>query len=260
MIRLIVSDIDGTLVEDGGNSLKPEICEVILKLAGRGIRFVAASGRHAAGMHYLFRQIRDEISYISDNGAFIEYAGEVHTLQQYDRRFMGPVIDDLRALGLDLMIDGPDRVYTDSQNEEFVGWLRDGYHFQVGRLADAKELDDPFVKISGCRMSGISDAEANRVAEKYAGSLKVTLAGSQWLDTFNPAVNKGNTLRFLQEKLGIAPDETMVFGDQLNDIEMLGRAYYSFSVANGRPETRAAARFLADTNLKDGVYKILRLL
>ena len=52
----------------------------------------------------------------------------------------------------------------------------------------------------------------------------------------------------------------MVFGDQLNDIEMLGQAYYSFAVGNARPEVKKAARFLADTNVNDGVLKILRLL
>ena len=50
-----------------------------------------------------------------------------------------------------------------------------------------------------------------------------------------------------------------MFGDQLNDLEMLGRAYYSFAVANARPEVRQAARFQADRNTADGVLKILQL-
>lgn len=44
MIRLIVSDIDGTLTEDGGSRLDPELYEVILKLKSQGIYFAAASG------------------------------------------------------------------------------------------------------------------------------------------------------------------------------------------------------------------------
>ena len=52
----------------------------------------------------------------------------------------------------------------------------------------------------------------------------------------------------------------MAFGDQLNDLEMLNRAYYSFAIGNARPEIKAAARFQADTNVNDGVLKILRLL
>lgn len=52
----------------------------------------------------------------------------------------------------------------------------------------------------------------------------------------------------------------LAFGDQLNDLEMLERAYYSFAVANAREEVRRAARFQADENVKDGVLKVLRQL
>lgn len=80
------------------------------------------------------------------------------------------------------------------------------------------------------------------------------------MDCMAHGVNKGQALKTLQESLEIRPEETMVFGDQLNDIEMLNQAYYSFAVGNARPEVKKAARFLADTNVNDGVLKILRLL
>ena len=67
-------------------------------------------------------------------------------------------------------------------------------------------------------------------------------------------------VRQIQEDLEFLPEETMAFGDQLNDLEMLNRAYYSFAIGNARPEIKAAARFQADTNVNDGVLKILRLL
>ena len=48
MIKLVVSDIDGTLLEDGGHELNPELFEVILKLREKGMQFAAASGRQWA--------------------------------------------------------------------------------------------------------------------------------------------------------------------------------------------------------------------
>ena len=48
--------------------------------------------------------------------------------------------------------------------------------------------------------------------------------------------------------------------DQMNDIEMMNQAYYSFAVGNARPEVKAAARFQTDRNVEDGVLKVLRLL
>ena len=46
MIKLIVSDIDGTLLRDGGNELNPELFDVILKLRKQGMQFAAATGKH----------------------------------------------------------------------------------------------------------------------------------------------------------------------------------------------------------------------
>ena len=79
------------------------------------------------------------------------------------------------------------------------------------------------------------------------------------MDCMAPGINKGQAVKLLQESLGISPKETMVFGDQMNDIEMLQQAYYSFAVGNARPEVKKAARFQTDVNVRDGVLKILKL-
>jgi len=169
------------------------------------------------------------------------------------------VIADMKAAGLDVLVDCADCAYTDSRNPEFLQWMLNGYHFRLKELEDLRTLAEPIVKIAGCRMEGLG-SRADGFKEKYGTKLKVTLAGEQWLDTMDPGVSKGAAVKLLQESLMIRPEETMVFGDQLNDIEMLNQAYYSFAVANGRPETRAAARFLADSNGNQGPLKILKLL
>ena len=96
--------------------------------------------------------------------------------------------------------------------------------------------------------------------EKYSGRMKITIAGDMWMDCMKPGINKGQAVKLLQDSLEIKPEETMAFGDQLNDIEMLEQAYYSFAVGNARPEVKATARFQTDTNVNDGVLKILKLL
>lgn len=62
MIKLIVSDIDGTLVKDGENQINPEIFDVIMELKKKKkIHFAAASGRQAASIEYTFSPIKKEI-------------------------------------------------------------------------------------------------------------------------------------------------------------------------------------------------------
>ena len=76
MIKLIVSDIDGTLVPEGNTDLNPEYLEVIKKLTEKGIVFAAASGRHTSSIHAVFQPVSERIYYVSDNGACIEKNGK----------------------------------------------------------------------------------------------------------------------------------------------------------------------------------------
>lgn len=61
MIKLVVSDIDGTLLEDGGHELNPELFEVILKLREKGMQFAAASGRQWASIEQVFDPVKEKI-------------------------------------------------------------------------------------------------------------------------------------------------------------------------------------------------------
>ena len=67
---------------------------------------------------------------------------------------------------------------------------------------------------------------------------------------------KESALRHFQEEYGITPDETLAFGDNLNDIEMLKRASHSFAVENARDEVKEAANFVAPSYKEDGYSSI----
>jgi len=96
MIRLIVSDIDGTLTEDGGSRLDPELYEVILKLKSQGIYFAAASGRHSASIEYIFDPIKDKIFYIGDNGAYLGCHGRSLFVNPIEPELVREVIEAVR--------------------------------------------------------------------------------------------------------------------------------------------------------------------
>lgn len=69
---------------------------------------------------------------------------------------------------------------------------------------------------------------------------------------------KGSALAFLQEFLGISPEETCTFGDNINDIEMLQEAGLSFAVSNAREEVRNAAKDICRPYWENGVLEILK--
>lgn len=260
MIKLIVSDIDGTLVPDGSHEINPELLDVILKIREKGIQFAAASGRQWASIESIFGPIKKKVFYLSDNGAYVGCYGRNLFLNPIDRDTVMDVVRDVRRMeGLDVMLSGPDVVYLETENQEFADWLIHGYKFRVEQVPDLTEVDSQFIKISVYRKTAVEEY-TRELREKYQDRLKITIAGDMWMDCMKPGINKGQAVKLLQDSLGIKPEETMAFGDQLNDIEMLNQAYYSFAVGNARAEVKAAARFQTDTNVNDGVLKILKLL
>ena len=71
MIKLIATDIDGTLLADGTLKINPEYYDVIKELRNRGVRVIAASGRQRSSIEKVFEPIVDEISFISENGTAV---------------------------------------------------------------------------------------------------------------------------------------------------------------------------------------------
>lgn len=259
MIKLIASDIDGTLLEDGGSRLNPELFEVILKLREKGIQFAAASGRQWVSIEKTFEPIKEKIFYVADNGAYVGCHGRNLFLTPLDSTMARSIIRDIQDIGLLAMAEGQDVAYFSEDSGDLFDWMVNNYKFHAVKVPDLLSVEDSIIKVSAYKPTGVEQAGSSLV-EKYRGQVKVTVAGDMWLDFIALQVNKGEALKLLQESLEIKPEETMVFGDQLNDIEMIQRAYYSFAVGNARPEVRAAARFQTDINMRDGVLKILKLL
>lgn len=260
MIKLIVSDIDGTLVRDGDNVLNPDYFQEILRLRAKGIQFAAASGRQWHSIERIFDPVKEKIFYISDNGAYVGCHGRNLFLTPIERQLALMIVQEIRSHEeLDVVLSGPDVVYVETKSQELVHWLVDCYRFEVKQVPDVTKVPDEIIKVSAYKKHGVEESTKD-IREKYRDQLKITISGDMWMDCMATGVNKGAAIQMIQESLDILPEETMAFGDQLNDLEMMGKAYYSYAIGNARPEVKAAARFQADTNVNNGVLKVLQLL
>ena len=84
MIKLIASDVDGTLVSDGGGKLDKRIVDMIKAVHDKGIHFAVASGRQWVSIENVFEEVKDKIFYISDNGAYIGVNGRSQFVNKMD--------------------------------------------------------------------------------------------------------------------------------------------------------------------------------
>lgn len=162
MIRLIISDIDGTLVKEGSTEINPEYMEVIRQLADQGVAFAAASGRHSSSIDAVFHEVRNRIFYLSDNGSCI---------QKY-----GTPCHELRL-----------------NTEDLKGYLQE-------------------------------------------------------------ALEGGDC----QRELGVNREETVVFGDNFNDMSMLACGDRSYASVLSAPEVKQAARYEVASYEEDGVLQVLK--
>jgi hypothetical protein len=260
MIKLIASDIDGTLLPEGTAEINPEIFQVIRALKEKGIIFAAASGRHYTSMSRLFAPVKDDIIFITENGAYVSCRGYAMLEQTIDPKLVEAWVKEVRQIpGAGFTLDTKECFYTESRDPEFLKLVREGYRSVIYDVDDALKVAGNVNKMAIYRPLGIQET-AKKMIPRWEDKLYCAIAGDIWLDFMDKETNKGNAIRSIQKTMGISPDETMVFGDNHNDLEMIRSATESYAVGNAVEAVKQAARHIADTNVNDGVLKVLKTL
>lgn len=261
MIKLVASDIDGTLLVEGTDGINPEIFEVIQGLKEKGVVFAAASGRQYCSMKKLFAPVKNDIMFIADNGSGIISRGSELFASIMDRALLEELVREIRNLK-DCYIVISDRkgeCYLEQKNKELEDFLENGYHYDIHRVEDVLKAPIEITKCSIYKKQGILKL-APEYIEKYRGKLNVAIAGDIWLDFMNLDADKGKALKRIQDTLHILPEETMAFGDNMNDLGMLRMAGESYAVENAADAVKAEAKHIAGSHTEDGVLKVLKQL
>ena len=92
MIKMVASDLDGTLLIGGRQTLPEEIFPLVKELKNMGILFVAASGRQYANMRNLFAPVKDEMAFISENGGLAVQNEKLLYCDSFDKELVREII------------------------------------------------------------------------------------------------------------------------------------------------------------------------
>lgn len=260
MIKLVASDIDGTLVKESSPDLSREMIEIIQKLKEKGILFVAASGRQYHSIRHLFHEVADDIAYIAENGAHIVYQGKVLSVVEMERKTAEGIIADMRSFypSCELLVSTTEGCYMETDNSEFIRWIDESYHNKFTVVEDVLRENLPIIKASLYQKGGIRDIGESILIPKWETEVKACMAGEEWVDFMDKTVDKGHALRFLQSYLHISHEETMAFGDNNNDVGMMGAADQSYAVENAVQEVREKAKYSCAPYYEHGVYRVLK--
>lgn len=243
MIKLIASDLDGTLLPEGTADIDPKIYELIRSLQRAGITFVAASGRNYESVMSVFGNMEKELTVISDNGGYVAKGGETVYCHRFPDDLLREVVTLVRTVpDVWIMASAARGVYTDQNDPKYVRWIREGYKMDMKVVEDLLAVGEPLIKVALYTYAQDASEVAGPLRRKLGGRVSIALAGERWVDIMMPGISKGDALARIQQTLGITREETAAFGDNGNDIPMLQRAAESYAVANARAEVKAVAK------------------
>ena len=248
--------MDGTLLDEN-KQLSPDFWETEQKLFEKGVLFSVASGRQFYNLIEVFDKIKERTLFLAENGTYAYYKGEEIFINPLPKEDAVRCIEIGRtAKETNLILCGKNAAYLESTEERFVAEVKK--HFsRIEFVDDLTKVDDVVLKVSIC---DFRNAELNSLKyfEHLKSDYKVAISGAIWIDITNLTANKGTAITRIQKELGISYDETMVFGDYLNDFEMMGTAKYSYAMKNAHADILEIASFVtAFDNNNSGVTQTI---
>ncbi|KTT69293.1 Cof-type HAD-IIB family hydrolase [Sphingomonas endophytica] len=255
-IRLLVSDLDGTLV-NRDKQLTPGTIAAVERLRSAGIGFTVISARPMSGIRPLLAPLGLDGDVAAFNGGIVfrrdgTIVSHVTIPEDVARGVMAMMAEG--AEGVDTWVFADDRWYASDG---------DGPHTRSERRSSAQE---PVVVASfdhlldrADKITFVSDDEAalralyQRVHARFGERATVAQSQTYYLDVTATTANKGDGIAALAGALGVDLADTAAIGDQANDLPMLARAGLSIAMGNAPDAVRAKARKTTRTNDEDGV-------
>jgi Cof subfamily protein (haloacid dehalogenase superfamily) len=253
VIRLLLSDVDGTLVTTE-KELTPRSIEAVRALRAAGVRFATTSGRPPRGMAMLVEPLALETPIAAFNGGLL-VDPELNVLEQrvIPGEQVGPVTQLLRSFGLgvwlyrgaDWLVLDPDGAHVEQEaaTVQFAPTVVDGFD---GLTSDV-------VKIVGVSddLEAVATAEA-AAHDRFGEHVSAARSQPYYVDVTHPQANKGAVVRYLSATYDIPGDEIATIGDMPNDVLMFAHCGLSIAMGNSHREVKRAARHVTASNDEDG--------
>ncbi|MBU3093330.1 HAD family hydrolase [Clostridium sp. CM028] len=257
MVKLIATDMDGTLLNDNGN-INEKIFDLIHMFNEKDIKFAAASGRFYSQLSKNFEKVNTDMIFIAHNGALVKYNNKGKTLysSSIDREEIDSVVNLNPKLGEELFLAGENEAYIVNPSEDMLNNFT-SFEVPVVILKSFSEIKNPIYKITYYMTDGVKPSIVDYIKGNLSDKLEFVVSGDKWIDIMNKGISKGKAINMIQEKFKINQKNTMVFGDYYNDLTMFKAAHYSYAMKNAPEDVKKHANFIAGSNNEDGVYNVI---
>lgn len=265
-IRVIATDMDGTLLDPKGQLDLPRLEKILDKLDQCDIRFVIATGNEVHRMRQLLGHLAERVVLVVANGARIFENNELIQAQTWD----DAMVD--RALAHFKGRECQDQFVVTGMNGGFV---KEGTVFteldkfmtpeMIEKLYQRMNFVDEFdsslfggvLKMSMVVGEERLDSVLQEVNDLFDGRVRAVSSGYGCIDILQDGIHKAWGLVELLKRWNLKPEQIMAFGDSENDIEMLELAGISYAMENAEEAVKRVATKVAPANSQAGVYKVL---
>ncbi|WP_375402187.1 Cof-type HAD-IIB family hydrolase [uncultured Sphingomonas sp.] len=257
-VRLVVSDVDGTLVDHDKN-LRPATIEAVARVRAAGIGFTVISARPPSGV----LPIADALGLDDPIGAFnggtvFRRGGEVMEAHLVPEHVAHGMLDLAKGSGASVWLFADSQWHADTLDNPHVPRERISADQEPAIVGDFA----PFASHAG-KITFVSDDSPvlARLIEqgraRFGDAATIALSQTYYLDVTALEANKGNGVEALARAAGVDLAQVMVIGDMPNDLPMLERAGLPVAMGQAPDEVRAAADWITASNDEDGVAQAL---
>ncbi|MEN1761941.1 Cof-type HAD-IIB family hydrolase [Anoxynatronum sibiricum] len=257
-IKLIVSDVDGTLFESG-NQVNSTTVKMVHDYQRSGGIFTLATGRLKKAIEPFIQQLHIRFPVIVYNGAQIvdSVTGEVLAAHTLDRELALKALDLLAHFPLDTIMHVNQVPYVRSHTPAVLEHME-----KDGIACRCQENLTPLADKDPTKMLIIGDPfELKQFASELIVSAGYDFGPvySDWnyLEILPAGASKGAALEQLVKLKGFAMEEVVAVGDERNDLSMIRAAGTGVAVANANEELKAAANRITQGPWNLGLEEIL---
>lgn len=252
MIKLVATDMDGTFL-NSDKEFDPRFIHVFHELNKLGIKFVVASGQQYYRLYQRFIPMSENMCFIAENGTFVAMGSQKLFANEMKRELVNQAVDIIEKTPRIFMIMcGAKGAYIEKKYKDYEYEVKK-YYCMYEFVDSFDDVDDEIIKLAIYDPNYNISELLDDVLKQLPKELKTVTSGNEWMDITNKEANKGLSMTFLQEYLGIHDYESVAFGDQMNDYELLQSVKYSFAMENAVDAIKEIAYDIVPSNIEQGV-------
>jgi hypothetical protein len=259
MIKLIATDMDGTLLNNNKEISKENI-EAIIECQKQGIKVALASGR---GAQNLFK-FADILKINDYNGYLIGNNGqEIFSYKDFSITKGNKIPKEVCHQAMEIFRKYKVYVYGFNDDVKY-GYLKDDYgilreNSKTTLLENGYNEEKQFFENEGdfdkfgCYTQDEDVYEIyNEIKSKIDGAYNLFIVNSGVVELVGEGIDKVHGIKELQKIMGLEDDEILVFGDGLNDLNML-KKFHGVAMSNALDELKMEVKHIVDNSQHIGV-------